>query len=199
VAAAKAAGVKHLLYTSMVRPSLANPALLAIDHRGTESAVVHSGIPYTLLRNNWYLENLLGGFVGACASGVLSEATGSGRAAYVSREDCAAAAAGALAAQEEKSSVREISGPELLSLSDIAAALSELGRTVEARPVDEATRIAQLEAVGVPSGFATVLANSELAISQGWFAVLSDDVRTLSGRAPRDLRTFLRDHRTELG
>lgn len=199
VAAAKAAGVKHILYTSMVRPAQANPALLAIDHRGTESAVVHSGIPYTLLRNNWYLENLLGDFAGARATGVLATAIGSGRAAFVSREDCAAAAAGALASQEEKSSVREISGPELLGLSEIAAALSELGKEVKPKAISEVERAASLEAIGLPAGFAAVLANSDTAIAQGWFAVLSDDVRTLSGSAPRDLRSFLRDHRAELG
>jgi len=161
--------------------------------------VVHSGIPYTLLRNNWYLENLLGDFAGARATGVLATAIGSGRAAFVSREDCAAAAAGALASQEKKSSVREISGPELLGLSEIAAALSELGKEVKPKAISEAERTASLEAIGLPAGFAAVLANSDAAIAQGWFAVLSDDVRTLSGSAPRDLRTFLRDHRAELG
>lgn len=186
IAAARIANVKHILYTSMVRPDSANSALLAHDHRGTEEAIRVSGIAYTILRNNWYIENLLPGLPYAVSSGGLSDATGNSRVAYVSREDCARAAACALASQETQSSVREISGPELLSLSDLAKILSvKSGKPVQALPVDGTTRRAQLQAAGLPEVFADVIANAEEAMAQGWFAVLSDDVRHLTGTPPR--------------
>lgn len=185
VQAAQIAKVQHLLYTSMVRPDPANPALLAFDHRGTEKAIQDSGLPFTILRNNWYSENLLDALPYAVAAGALSDATGTGRAAYVSRADCARAAAAALASSESRSSIRDISGPELLNLGDMAKILSTIsGKPITAVPVDVGTRTTQLQAAGLPAGFAQVLANSEHAISLGWFAILSDDVRTLTGQAP---------------
>src|SRR5690348_4225058 len=58
VAAAKAVGVSHLLYTSMPNPEPGSPVLFAGDHYGTEQAIKASGIPYTIFRNGWYQENL---------------------------------------------------------------------------------------------------------------------------------------------
>ncbi|MBZ9922631.1 NmrA family NAD(P)-binding protein, partial [Mesorhizobium sp. BR1-1-7] len=58
VAAAKHAGVSHLLYTSMPNPEPVSPVLFANDHYGTEQAIKASGIPYTIFRNGWYQENL---------------------------------------------------------------------------------------------------------------------------------------------
>lgn len=193
IKAAVQAKVGHILYTSMVRPNPANTALLAFDHRGTEEAIVASGLPYTILRNNWYIDNLLDALPYAVAAGSLSDATAKGRAAYVARADCARAAAAALASTENLSSIRDISGPELLSLADMARVLSDLsGKTISPAPIDAQTRSAQLEAAGLPAGFAHVLTNAEEAIAQGWFAILSDDVLNLTGQAPTSFATLAR-------
>ena len=56
--AAKAAGVKHIVYTSMPNPKVGSHITFAGDHRGTEEAVKASGLSYTILRNAWYQENL---------------------------------------------------------------------------------------------------------------------------------------------
>jgi NAD(P)H dehydrogenase (quinone) len=196
IEAARRAGVKHVVYTSMPRPHEANPMVLAPDHRGTEDALRASGLAHTILRNNWYMENLLGSLPHAVASGVLSAASGDGRVGWVSREDCARAAAAALASNEERCAVRDVSGPELLTLADVAQALSDLtGRAVRAVTVDVETRERQLAGVGLPVVVAAMLANSEAGMAQGWLAVLSDDVRTLTGKAPLSFRRFLEANR----
>ena len=200
VQAAKAAGVGHLLYTSIAKADAANPGILAADHRGTEHAIAHSGIPYTFLRNNWYFENLLGDLAYAAQSGILADATGTGRVAYATRQDCAFAAAGALAAHESKSSVRDISGPELLSRDDLARALSEFaGKPVASVGLSLDERKAGLEAAGLPAGFAHVIADSEDAMAKGWLALQSDDVALLSGTAPTGIKAFLEANRATLG
>lgn len=194
VEAAKHAGVRHLLYTSVSRPHPANPMWLALDHRGTEEAIAASGIPYTILRHNWYFENIAGSIPHAVASGVWSDAVGSGRVGYVARRDCALADAAALASTGTESSVRDVTGPELLSGSDIARILSELsGKAVAYAPVDETSRVAALSAAGLPEGFAAFIANSEAGMAQGWLAVQTDDVRHLAGSSPWSLREFARE------
>lgn len=194
IEAAKRAGVGHILYTSMSRPHAANPMWLAPDHRGTEEAIAASGIPYTILRHNWYFENIAGSIAHAVAAGVWSDAVGEGRVAYVARRDCALADAAALASGETASSIRDVTGPELLSGSDIARILSERsGKTLSYAPVDETSRVAALAAAGLPEGFAAFIANSETGMAQGWLAVQTDDVRHLTGSAAQSFRDFVRD------
>lgn len=96
VAAAVRAGVKHAVYTSMPNPET-SPVTFAPDHLGTEQALKSSGLTYTILRNCWYTEYLVPGLAAAVAAGKLISATGNGGAPYVTREDCAQAAAAALA------------------------------------------------------------------------------------------------------
>lgn len=200
VQAAKAAGVGHLLYTSITKAYAANPGYLAADHHGTEHAIAHSGIPYTILRNNWYFENLLGGLAYAVQSGTLADATGAGRVAFATRQDCAYAAAGALTSSETKSSVRDITGPELLSRDDLARVLSEVsGKSIVSVGLGLEERKAGLEAAGLPAGFAHVIADSEDAMAHGWLALQSDDTARLSGTAPTGLRAFLDANRAALG
>ena len=69
VDAAKQAGVAHLVYTSMPMPDAASPIVFAGDHRGTEEAIIASGISHTILRNSWYMENLAMSLPSALASG----------------------------------------------------------------------------------------------------------------------------------
>ncbi|WP_292306950.1 NmrA family NAD(P)-binding protein, partial [Mesorhizobium sp.] len=81
VAAAKAASVSHLLYTSMPNPEPVSPVLFAGDHYGTEQAIKASGIPYTIFRNGWYQENLFMALPHAISSGKWYTSAGDGRIA----------------------------------------------------------------------------------------------------------------------
>jgi NAD(P)H dehydrogenase (quinone) len=95
--AAKAAGVAFLAYTSVLRAP-ENPMILARDHAATEAHLRASGLPHTLLRNGWYIENYLGSAAQALASGQLFGAAGTGRIAAAARDDYALAAAQVLRA-----------------------------------------------------------------------------------------------------
>lgn len=87
VAAAKNAGVSHLLYTSMPNPEPVSPVLFAGDHYSTEQAIKASGIPYTIFRNGWYQENLFMALPQAIASGHWYTSAGEGRIAHGARDD----------------------------------------------------------------------------------------------------------------
>lgn len=193
VAAAKLAGVKHILYTSTVNAQ--DPlVLLAEDHRITEEAMAASGLGYTVLRDNWYAENVEGDFRYALQSGTLSLATGEGRVGFVTRFDCARAAAAALAADFDGARTLDITGPAVLSLSDLAGILSRLGgKTVVASPVTRAQRQAGLKAVGLPEGVANMLAECEEAMARGWLESASGVVEELTGKRPQSVEEWLRE------
>jgi NAD(P)H dehydrogenase (quinone) len=187
VAAAKAAGVGHILYTSMPSPD-DSLVPFAADHLGTEQALRASGLPHSILRNAWYQENLLMELGPALERGQWTTAAGEGRYAPVARDDAARAAAAALAGKAEAGRIYNITGPELLGMDDIAAWAGRIfGRPVAAVKLDEATRTGILLQAGLPPFIAPVLVASELNIRAGKFALLSDDVRELTGRAPTAL------------
>lgn len=180
--AAKAASASLIAYTSLPNPVAENPAGVAADHRATEEALQASGIPYTFLRNALYSEYQIPGAQAAAASGKHYYNSGDGRTAYVSREDCAAAAAAVLAGGDEHANqAYDITGPELLSGADLA-------RLYGAEPVaidDDAF------AAALPPAIAPLLVSFGVAIREGFLAQLSTDVETLTGRAPRSVADVL--------
>src|SRR6185295_13217295 len=93
IAAAAAAGVRRVIYTSGSKPEPPNPAAVAPSHYATEQALAASGLAFTVLRNSLYAEYQAGEAQLAMETGTFAHNRGGGRVAYVAREDCAAAAA----------------------------------------------------------------------------------------------------------
>jgi NAD(P)H dehydrogenase (quinone) len=186
--AAKAAGVQRVAYTSAGNPVADNPVAVGPSHRGTEEALQASGLHWIILRNALYAEFQVPDFQGAVATGRLVSNQGEGRTTYVSREDCAAAAAGALLSDADDV-VYDNTGTELLSAADKAALASELGGTpVELVLVDDDTVIAGLQEHGIPAEGAQVIASFGRAVREGYLDQVSDAVQQLAGRPPRSLR-----------
>jgi NAD(P)H dehydrogenase (quinone) len=198
VAAAVSAGVKHAVYTSMPNPET-SPVVFAPDHLGTEQALKASGVPYTILRMCWYADFLIPTLAPAVASGKLISATGQGGAPYVTREDCAQAAAAALSSTDVSDRTWNVTGPDLVTYADLAKLATELaGRPVTYVPVEPAERVSQLIAVGTPEPIAKMLVSGQMAIAQGKMGTPTPVVKELTGRDPMSVREFLSEHRAAL-
>jgi len=186
--AAKAAGAQLIAYTSFPNPDPdRNPASVVPEHAATEAAILSSGLPYTFLRNAVYSE-----YVGSFSAqnplteGALVHNFGDGASAYVSREDCAAAAAAVLAGGDEHAhKTYDIAGPEALTGGDLAALYTSVaGTEVKALSVDDATWIASALAHGLPEPAAMGVASFGRAIHEGALNQRSGDVERLTGRKP---------------
>ncbi|HET6505231.1 MAG TPA: NAD(P)H-binding protein [Baekduia sp.] len=185
--AATAAGARLIAYTSLPNPVAENPAGAAADHRATEEALVASGVAHTFLRNALYNEFRIPEAQAAAASGTFHHNMGDGVTAYVSREDCAAAAAAVLAGGDEHAGkAYDITGPELLSGADLA----KLYGARESR-VDDDAFAAGLVAAGLPEAVAPLLVSFGRAIREGYLDQVSGDVEALTGRAPRSVAEVL--------
>jgi NAD(P)H dehydrogenase (quinone) len=191
--AAAAAGVRHVAYTSIPNPTDANPAGVVPDHRATEEHLAASGLQWTFLRDGLYSEYRIPEAQAAVANGTFHHNLGDGRTAYVSREDCAAAAAAVLSGGDEHSGrAYDITGPELIGAADLARLYSEAGgKPVEAVNVSDAEFIEDLIAAGLPRAVGELLASFGVAIREGQLAALSSDVQSLTGRAPAPLSSVL--------
>jgi NAD(P)H dehydrogenase (quinone) len=194
--AARAAGVKHVIYTSGLAPQPPNPALVAPSHYATEQALASSGLAWTVLRNSLYADYQIAEATQAIAAGALVHNRGRGTAAYVAREDCAAVAAAVLVGGGHEGAVYDVTGPEALSALDLAALYAELGgRHLEARPVDDAAFVAAL--VGSATGDdhlrygAELVASFGRSIREGYMQSCTDAVARITGRPAIPLREVL--------
>jgi NAD(P)H dehydrogenase (quinone) len=198
--AAKAAGVRHVLYTSVPNPGPDNPAGVGPDHHATEEALRASGLAWTFLRNNLYAEHQVATVAEAIAEGRLVTSAGDGRTAYVSRDDCAAAAAAVLATDGHEGLAYEITGPAAIGADDLAALAAELGgRPVDVVRLDDAAAIAGMVAAGLPETVARLYASFDAAARGGFLDSVSTVVKDLTGRPPRSLREVLSEAREEAG
>jgi NAD(P)H dehydrogenase (quinone) len=197
--AAAAAGVGHVLYTSGLNAGSALPLVVSHDHGATEQAIRDRGLRWTALRNGLYAEFQVAAAARAFASGHLVHNNGDGATAYVSREDCAAAAAAALTGDGHEDRVYDITGPELVTQARLAALVSEItGRRVDAVAIDDDEATRNLTAVGLPADAAMAYASFGTAIREGVLEVVSSHVEDLTGRRPRSLRDVLEAHRSEI-
>lgn len=191
VAAAKDAGVKHVVYTSMPGPE-DSPIPFAPDHLGTEQALAESGLGWTVLRNAWYFENLAFSLPAALQTGKWYTSAGDGRTAYLSRDDCARAAAYALAASAATNAIYDITGSVALTNAEIAVMVGEvLERPLEPVDVSDEELVAAGVAAGVPEPIARIWACFDTATRLGKFAKVTDAVEKLTGKPPETLRPFL--------
>ena len=193
IAAAVDAGVRHVVYTSVPEPVPANPALVVADHAGTEQALCDSGLAWTALRNNLYAHLQVAGVQQAAAAGRLVTNTGAGATAYVTREDCAAAAAAVLVQDGDEGRAYDVTGPAAVRAADRAARAGEIGgREVEIVDVDDAAFLAGLRAAGLPGPVAELLTSFGAATRGGFFATVSSAVTDLTGRAPTAVAEVVR-------
>lgn len=200
VKAAEAAGVKHVVYTSVASASADSPLAVAPDHYGTEQALEASGLGYTALRNNLYMELLLRSLPRAIATGQLIAAAGDGKAAYVTREDCARAAAAALRADFEGRRALEISGPTSVSQAELAAIAQDLsGKPVQYVAIPLSALIdGMVQQGGLPRPIAEMIASFDAGIAAGVLDTAPGAFESLTGKPAQSVADFLTAHREAL-
>ena len=197
IAAAGKAGVGHIVYTSVPEPVPGNPARVVADHAGTEEALRASDKRWTMLRNNLYAHMQVPGIEHAVASGRLVTNGGDGGTAYVTREDCAAAAAAVLIQDGHEGKVYDITGPQALTGADLAALASEFGGCdVEFVDVDDQAFATGLRTAGLPPEVAELVTSFGTSTRNGYLANVSTAVADLTGREPAALADVLRATRS---
>lgn len=199
ITAAAAAGVRHLVYTSLLNAVPGSVMSLAPDHAQTEQALASSLLTWTVLRNNLYADNLLASLGFAVATGQLHTASGDGAISYITREDCARAAAAALASADATNRTLDLTGPAALTANEIAALTAQItGRTITHVPVPADGLRAALTRAGLPPGLVEGLVTFDLAAARGELRTVSPTVTQLTGRAPTTVAAFLAAHRAQL-
>ncbi|WP_458782237.1 SDR family oxidoreductase [Arthrobacter sp. D3-16] len=190
VDAAADAGVEHLVYTSIYRCAPDSTFTLARDHYATEEHIKASGMEFTFLRNNLYLDflPLMTGEDGAIR-GPAGEGTFSG----VAREDIARCALAVLRDPAiHKGMTYSLTGPEELSMSRAAELLTAgTGRTVSYYPETVEEAYSSRASYGAPQWQVDAWVSTYTAVAAGELSGVSPDVHGLTGQDPISLAEFL--------
>ena len=204
VEAAKARGVKHVVYTSLLgvrKPG--NPSVEGFDQIATERMIEASGLAYTHLRDSLYAEAVATAMaIPALIAGHKPENAGRGLVPIVSRDDCVATAVGVLTQDGHANKAYDVTGPEMWALPDAMALISEMaGKPIEVELVDDEGMFAYFDSLGVPRKASDVVPDGPIpwasegmvtfgqSIREGFMDIESNDVERITGRKPRTLRS----------
>jgi NAD(P)H dehydrogenase (quinone) len=181
--AAKAVGVRHIVYTSTVDAENTDVrALSAAMHRETEQILRDSGVAWTMLRNHLYADNVVGQAQRMLTDGRVVVQPDEIPTAFVTREDCAAAAAAVLMSAGHENQIYNITGPAAVLRSDIA----RIASAIAGKPIEVVQGLGgEPQASGAIAGFAS-------------FNVTSDAVAVLTGRPATSIEVLLERNREVL-
>ena len=190
--AAKATGVKEIVYTSLLHADTSS-LNLAKEHLATELALKASGITYTILRNGWYTENYLGSLGGTLQSGTLLGSAGEGKISSASREDYAEAAIKVLTNEVHANKIYELAGDKAFTLSELAAEVSkQTGKTIEYQNVSDKEYTENLIKQGLPDALAASIASWDIGASKDDLFDETNTLSTLLGRPTTALKDTIR-------
>ena len=182
VRAATTAEVSLLAYTSILKADTTK-SMLAPDHAATEAEIRASGVPFTFLRNGWYLENFAADLPGTLERGSFVGSSGDGRISYATRFDYAGAAAAVLTGTGHEGRTYELGGDPALTLEDVAAAIAQAaGRSVRYEDLTPEAHAAALTAAGLPAPVVALLVDIDRSNRTGETFTDSGDLTRLLGR-----------------
>lgn len=189
IEAARAAGVKRIVYTSLLHAD-ASPLSLAGEHRETEAMLKASGISAVILRNGWYTENYTGSIGGALAGGAFIGSAGDGKISSAARADYAEAAVAVLTTAGHDGKTYELAGDAAYTLADLAAEISrQTGKAIPYRNLPASEYAAALAGFGLPEGFAQAIAGWDVEASKGALFDGGKQLSALIGRPTTPLST----------
>ena len=194
VEAAQAYGVRHIVKQSVMRADEMGYDLAKV-HRAVEEAIESSGLDWTFLRPNSFMQNAVT-FMGKTirAESAFYSASDQARISHVDVRDIAAVAVKALTEPGQNGRAYELTGPEALSYDDLAGELSKvLGRTISHVSLPPSDLKAAMLADGMPEALADRLLNLERYFRENQASRVTDDVRRVTGKDARSYADYVRE------
>jgi uncharacterized protein YbjT (DUF2867 family) len=200
IAAAKRAGVGHVVALSVLGSSPDASVPFGRWHGEIDRHLVESGLPYTLLLPSGFMQNFLASAPTVAVQGALCGMTGDSRTSYIDLRDVAAVAARVLTSPGHQRKAYALTGPEALSGDEVAERLSAAtGHQVGYVDVGPDAYRRALAGAGLPGWLVDRLIELNIMMAAGHAGGVTDDVATLIGRPPRTFEQFAADHRAAFG
>lgn len=189
--AAAKAGVGQIYLLSAAGTREAAVPALGESYWTGEQHLIRTAPHWTILRMNYYAESMVDEIMMSQGQGVLA-GLGEDRVAYVSRNDVAAAAAGAILTEGHAGAIYNLTGPAIMTGPELASLASEaLGKPIASMVITEEQLRGGLGQAGLPDPVVNAIVDIKKTFVEGHFDVLTTDVQRLSGRAPEAFRDVL--------
>jgi len=195
VEAAKRVGIQHIVKQSVMGAEEEAYAI-ALVHRAVEKAIESSGMAWTFLRPNSFMQNVVT-FMGRTirAEAALYSASGEARISHVDVRDIAAVAVEALTSSDHAGKAYTLTGPEALTYDELACELSNvLGRSIRYISLSPTDMKAGMLAEGTPEGIADRLIDLERFYRDGGASRITSDIKRVTGRDPVRFAQYARDY-----
>ncbi|MEN3276539.1 MAG: hypothetical protein V7631_2329 [Massilia sp.] len=192
VAAARRAGVRHIVRVSVMGADAEPGIILGRQHVAAEREIRASGIGWTILRPTFFMDNFVRYYgVDPHQDSQVYLPNGDGKAAWVDPADVGEVAARVLCTDSGAGSVIDLTGPELLSTAEVLSVLSsELGHRYTYVDVSEQAAREAMEKTGMPAWLVDAFLELHALVRQGHAATLASGVQQVLGRPPRSMREW---------
>ena len=200
IAAAKQAGRPHVVRMSAIAAALHVPSRLKEQHLRTEEELKESGLPYTILRPDFFMQNTILAAQTVASDSMVYMALKDGKFGMIDVRDIADVASAVLTSEGHEAQTYHLTGPASISFHDVATGLSKaLNKEVSYMDVPpEMARKAMLS-VGIPDWTALAYAEVFAALAHGFGYPITDDVEKVTGLPPRSYEAFARDYAEAFG
>ncbi|MCP3923078.1 MAG: SDR family oxidoreductase [Desulfobacterales bacterium] len=188
---AKKSGVNYIVKLSAIGSEDNRDLQLIRWHRETDRYIEESGISFTILRPNSFMDNFINYGASIKTDGKLYMPRGEGKVSYISVEDVAAVACEVLTTKGHKNKIYDITGPEAISVSDVALAISKAtGRPVEYVDIPEKIARQTMESAGYPKWMTEILMEVNNAIKAGTLSEVTTVARDITGKFTANIKEW---------
>jgi uncharacterized protein YbjT (DUF2867 family) len=193
VDAAKRAGIRHMVKLSAIGIDDESQPTAIKSHDANERHIRESGVAFTFLRPNSFMQNFITYF--PPRNGAIYLPWGNGTASFVDTRDIASVAAKALTSDGHEGKIYTLTGPATLGIAEVALILSEVtGREFKYVDVPEAAARDGMLQAGVPPWQVELVLELHAVNKQNRWSAVTSDIEKITGTPPTDFAQFARDH-----
>lgn len=192
--AAKQAGAKHVVRLSAIGAAHTAPTINSRLHALSDAELVESGIPFTILKPHYFMQNLMMAAQSVAQQGAMYFALADGKMGLIDSRDISEFAAHVLTTAGHEGKTYTLTGPASISMHQVAAAIGEaIGKAVKYVPVTVEAQRQSILQMGMDEWMANLLGDYSTAYSANWGDLVTDDFQRVMGKAPRSIAQFGRD------
>jgi uncharacterized protein YbjT (DUF2867 family) len=192
--AAKQAGAKHVVRLSAIGAAHTAPTINSRLHALSDAELVGSGIPFTILKPHYFMQNLMMAAKSVAQHGAMYFALADGKMGLIDSRDISEFAAHVLTTAGHEGKIYTLTGPASISMHQVAAAIGEaIGKAVKYVPVTVEVQRQSILQTGMDEWMANLLGDYSTAYSANWGDLVTDDFQRVMGKAPRSVAQFGRD------
>jgi uncharacterized protein YbjT (DUF2867 family) len=165
-----------------------------------DTALKESGLPWTILRPTFYMQNLMMAAQTIQGDGNIYWDWANGKAGMIDVRDIAGSAVGALSGKAERGQEYILTGPQSISMKDVADAFSKvLGKKINYVAVPHEASKEAMMGMGFPEFIVDGYIELNQGFSENFANTATDNVKVLSGNAPRSISDFITDFKSYFG